>query len=160
VNFHVTLHNPSPQGQVFGLSVRGVPASWVHFPGGYALDGNGSADVELTFTPNVSAELGDYAFQVTASYGFSDSNLIGAGTDGVSGTLTVAGQADVPTYLNAHGVVASLAAAEATGGQGTSAVYVARLINTGSAAETFALAAALPPGVTGAFSQDAVDVPP
>jgi uncharacterized membrane protein len=161
VTFHITLDNPSSLGQEFHLSVAGVPANWVSLqPTDVGIDGNGSTSVTLKFTPNVTAELGDYGFHVAAGYGFGDASQIGAGTDGVNGTLTVAGSAPVPSYLNAHGVTASITPAQATAGQGTPAVYIVRLINTGSVAETFALAAALPTGVAGTFSQNVVDVPP
>ena len=60
----------------------------------------------------------------------------------------------------AHGVVAMLIPVQATAGQGTSARLVVRSNNTGSALETFALSAALPPGLTGTFAQDTIAVPP
>jgi uncharacterized membrane protein len=158
--FHVRLTNPSSLNETFGLAVKGVPASWIHVPAAVGIVGGGSADVELQFTPNVSADLGNYGFQVTASYGFGDPNVINPGSDSVQADLAVAGHADVPSYLDAHGVVVTLTPARATAGQGTLAGDVVRLINTGSAVETFALAAALPSGVTGAFSQNVIDVPP
>ena len=67
----------------------------------------------------------------------------------------------VPPDAAAHGIVATLTPASASAGQGTSARYVVRLTNTGSATETFALAVqGLPAGVAAAFAQDTVDVPP
>ena len=161
VTFHVTLQNPSPFSQVFHLSVKGAPASWLSLqPADFVITGNGSAAAVLTLNPNVSAELGDYQFQVTAGFGFGDPAFISAGSDTVQGTLIVAGQADVPSYLQAHGVVATLSPSQASAGQGTSAAYVVQLINTGSADETFSLAASLPPDVVGTFAQGTVDVPP
>ena len=147
---------------VFGTKgVTGVPAEWVSMQPDILLTGNSSGTVVLEFTPNATAELGDYGFQVTASYGFGNSNFISLGSDKVQETLVVAGQAGVPSYLNAHDVVASITPSQATAGQGDSASYSVQLINTGSADDTFSLAAAgLPPGVSASFGQTTIDVPP
>src|SRR5262249_7549802 len=63
VTFDVILHNPSSFAQVFGLSVKGVLPNWVHLPGGILVTGDGTAHVQLQFTPNAAADLGDYGFQ-------------------------------------------------------------------------------------------------
>jgi uncharacterized membrane protein len=161
VTFHLTLHNPTPFNEGFSLFVKGVPANWVHMPSAVEIEGNGSTDVTLQIAPTVTAELGDYGFQVTASYGFVDPTFANSGSDTVQGTLTVAGQPAARPYLEAHGVVASLTPAQASAGQGTSATYTVQLINTGSADDTFTLAVqGLPTGVTAAFAQSSVDVPP
>src|SRR5262249_9414379 len=122
--------------------------------------GNGTASVELDFTPNATAELGEYGFQVKASYGFGDASYIGPGVDTVKGTLVVAGQADT-SYLAAHGIVATLAPSQASAGQNSTAGYVVQLTNTGSAQDSYELAVTgLPSGVTASFGQAAIDVPP
>src|SRR5262249_4741737 len=82
--------------------------------------------------------------------------------DAAPGDLVVAGS---PPALDAdsHGVVASLTPATAppTAGQGTSARYTVHLVNTGSADDMFSLAATgLPAGITAAFAQNSVEVPP
>ncbi len=158
--FQITVKNPSSQGQILYLSVVGVPASWINVQNGVSIVGNGSATVELQFTPNASAELGTYMFQVSVSYNFAAAGFISTGYDTVQGTLIVAGRPIIPPYLEAHGVVETLTPAQATVGQGTSTAYTVQLINTGSADETFALAATLPSGIAGTFSQETVDVPP
>jgi uncharacterized membrane protein len=162
VTFHVTVDNPTSFNQTFFLSVTGVPGGWVSLqPAAVVITGNSSASAVLEFTPNATAELGDYGFQVKATYGFGDPSFIGLGVDTVQGTLVVAGQADVPSYLEAHGVVASLKPVQPTAGQGTSASYAVHLINTGSADDTFSLTAAgLPAGVSATFGQSTIDVPP
>jgi hypothetical protein len=79
----------------------------------------------------------------------------------VQGTLTVAGPADVPSFLEAHGIVATLTPSQATAGQGTAAQYVVQLINIGSTDDTFGLAVTgLPAGVTASFGATTIDVPP
>ena len=49
---------------------------------------------------------------------------------------------------------------QASAGQGTTANYIVEVINTGSTAEEFSLAATLPPGISGVFGENTVDVPP
>jgi uncharacterized membrane protein len=161
VTFHITLHNPSPFNEGFGLSVKGLPESWVHMTSAVEIVGNGFADVTLQITPNATADLGDFGFQVMASYGFVDPTFANSGSDTVLGTLTVTGKPVARPYIQAHGVVASLAPSGASAGQGTSATYTVQVINTGSAVDTFALAVqGLPAGVTGSFAQTTVEVPP
>jgi hypothetical protein len=161
VAFHVTLSNPSPFNEIIFLSVEGVPGNWVSLqPTAVGITGYGTGSAELDFTPNATAELGEYGFQVKASYGFGDASYIGLGVDTVRGTLVVAGQADT-SYLAAHGIVATLAPSQASAGQNASAGYVVQLTNTGSAQDSYDLAlAGLPSGVTASFGQASIDVPP
>ncbi|HXG10326.1 MAG TPA: hypothetical protein VNK04_11225 [Gemmataceae bacterium] len=152
-SFTVTLTNPTAAQVTYTLSVRGVPAGWVSLPPSVVVGPNGSATVTLRLTPEVFATLADYGFVVAAQ-----GNNGAAGT--VQGTLTVAGQPASRPDPEAHGVVLALTPAQATAGQGTSAAFVVRVTNTGSALDTFSLSANLPPGVTAVFEQDAVEVPP
>lgn len=79
--------------------------------------------------------------------------------DTVGGSLTVAGVAIMPDSQS-HGVVASLRSNTATAGQGVPATFTVRVINNGSATDTFNLTAALPAGFNAAFEQTSVVVPP
>ncbi|MBX9622479.1 MAG: hypothetical protein K2X82_01560, partial [Gemmataceae bacterium] len=149
--YAVTLANPTAADVTYTLSAQGVPAGWVGLPPTAAVPANGTADVTLTLTPPAFAALQDYGFSVTAT--------AGGATGSAPATLTVAGTPVAPDP-ESHGVVVRLMTATATAGQGVSARYVVRLTNTGSATETFALTAALPAGVTGAFDRASVEVPP
>jgi uncharacterized repeat protein (TIGR01451 family) len=165
--YDITLQNTTAQLHDYSLQIKGVPLSWVTLPAGImsapgngflALQPNSSVDVKLQLTSNASAVLGSYGFTVIT---IADATGLPLGAkDTAQGTLTLAGQPVIQPYLQAHGVVATLTPAQATAGQGTSATYTVRLINTGSADDTFSLAATLPAGVTGTFAQDTVDVPP
>ena len=152
--FDVNLQNPTDSPVTYTLSVQGVSSSWVNLAPTVMVAANGSADVPLTLTADEFASLASYGFTVVAA---ADTGYTGI----VQGTLTLAGPPAVQPDPEAHGVVVSLTPAEASAGQGTAARYVLQLTNTGSADDTFALAAAgLPAGVTAAFSQTTVEVPP
>jgi uncharacterized membrane protein len=165
--YDIRLQNTTAQLHDYSLQITGVPSSWVTLPAGImtspgfgflALQPNSSVEVKLQLTSNASAVLGTYGFTVITRADISGSAAVA--TDTAQGTLTLAGQPADQSYLQAHGVVATLTPAKASAGQGTSATYTVQLVNTGSADETFSLAATLPSGVTGTFSQDTVDVPP
>ena len=116
----------------------------------------------LEFTPNATAELGDYGFQVTASYGFGDASFYQHG-DGYRAGDAHRGRPGRRHQLTWRrtGSWRRSRPPQASAGQGTSAAYVVQLTNTGSADDTFALAiAGLPPGVTASFGQTTIDVPP
>jgi hypothetical protein len=152
VAYSVRLTNPTASAVNYALSVRGVPAGWVALPSSVSVGANGSATVTLQLTPAAFTLLSDYGFTVTAQGN-------NGAEDSVSGSLTVAGTT-VPDPAS-HGVVVSLTPAQATAGQGTSAGFVVRVTNAGSATETFTLSlAGLPAGVAAQFSQASVTVPP
>jgi len=152
--YTVALTNPTGSQVTYDLSVLGVASDWVAFPSSVTVGAHDSVDETLTLTSDSIAALGDYGFTVTAD-----------GDDGsaasVSGNLVVQGQPTSEPDPNSHGIVATLTPSQATAGQGTSAQYVVQLTNTGSADDTFALAATgLPSGVTASFGQTTIDVPP
>jgi uncharacterized repeat protein (TIGR01451 family) len=151
--YDVTLLNPTSSPVTYALAVGGVPASWVNLPAAVTVGASGSDDVSLVLTSDSFAALSDYGFTVSAS-----------GNNGamasVRGDLILQGQ-PVPPDPQSHGIVASLSPAQATAGQGTSAQFIVQLTNTGSADDTFSLAATgLPSGVTASFGKTTIDVPP
>ena len=77
----------------------------------------------------------------------------------MQGDLVLLGT-QTPPDPDSHGIVVTLTPSQGTAGLRTSTTYTVQLTNTGSADDTFSLADALPPDVTGTFSQDTVDVPP
>ncbi len=152
-SYDVTLLNPTSSPVTYDLSVLGVPANWVNFPTSVTVAANGSADLPLVLMSDPFAALGDYGFTVAAS-----------GNNGsmasVEGDLVLEGQAVTPDP-NSHGIVAALTPSTVTAGQATSAQYVVQLTNTGSADDTFSLAATgLPSSVMASFGESSVDVPP
>jgi len=150
--YTVTVTNPRSLEDTFYLSVVGVPASWVKLPFSVTVAANSSEQVTLTLTSDPFAAVGDYGFTVTSEDDY-------ATEDSVHGDLILAGTPTIDPA--AHGVVLTLTPAQATAGQGTAASYVVQLTNTGSADDTFMLATAgLPAGITAAFSQASLDVPP
>ena len=151
--YTVTLTNPTDAAVTYSLSVVGVPAGWVNLPASVAVATAGRTDVTLRLSPAAFAVLADYGFVVVASAPTGASGT-------VEGTLAVAGPAILPDPQS-HGVVAVITPAQVTAGQGTAGVFVVRVTNAGSATTTFQLSAlGLPPGVTAAFAQSSVTVPP
>ena len=144
--------NPTGSPIAYNLSVQGVPANWVNLPSSVTVTG-ASADVPLVLTSDSFAATGDYGFSVTAT----DSSGASAS---VQGDLVLQGRPFCPTP-NRTGSWRRSPPAQATAGQGTAANFVVQLTNTGSAADTFLLAAAgLPTGSTVTFGQSSVTVPP
>jgi len=152
--YTLTLTNPTSQPITYGLSVQGVPSRWVNLPSSVTVDANGTASETLTLTSDSFSSVGNYRFAVTAW-------ATGGASQSVLGTLTLAGMPAVLPQTGAQGVVADLTPAQATAGQGTQASYVVQLTNTGSADDTFSVAAlGLPTGVVADFGQSTIDVPP
>jgi uncharacterized membrane protein len=116
-----------------------------------------TVDLPLSLTPYSFQALGDYTFAVTAQ------DYTGRVHGSAASKLTVAGENVEPIFADsdAHGVVLALTPSLASVGQGQSAHYVLRLINTGSIDESYTLqAAGLPDGVNADFGRSYVDVPP
>ena len=152
-SYDVTVLNPTNNPVTYGLSVQGVPSSWVSVEPSVTVGANGSVEVPLVLKSDAFAALADYGFTVSAD-----------GNDGalasVDGDLVLQGQ-PVPPDPESHGIVAILTASQATVGQETSAHDVVQLTNTGSADDTFSLAVTgLPASVTATFGETTVDVPP
>lgn len=149
--FIVTVNNPSDTPAEFDLAVAGLPAEWVSLDQTVSVPANGSVQLPLEVSADVFAELGQRGLTVivtsAAQQGF------------VQGTLELTGPAPI-VDPHSHGVVVALTSIRETAGQETSAAYTVRITNTGSATETFSLSAALPAGVSGAFSHSTIIVPP
>jgi uncharacterized membrane protein len=150
--YDITVNNPVDYNTGYSFAVQGLPASWVNVSSSPLLSPGSSAEVPLLLTPPPNALPGTYQFVLVAS---------GAGAqEAAHASLTVAGT-PIPLDPEAHGIIATLTPAQASAGQGTAAQYTVQLTNTGSADDTFSLATSgLPAGVTAAFSQASVDVPP
>lgn len=152
--YNLTLHNPTGSQVTYTLSVQGVPSQWLALAPAVTVGAQGTAVVPLTLTAEPLTPPGTYDFIVTAS---SASGTTGS----VLGTLILQGAPVLPPADPvARGVVVSLSAAQVTAGQGTPVPIVLRVTNTGSAVDTFTLAAGVPTGVTAAFTATAVEVPP
>jgi uncharacterized membrane protein len=150
--YTVTLTNPTNRFLSFTLSTSGVPSSWVDIPRNVIVDANSTKTETLRITSPASTPNGSSDFVV-----FASANGAAQGT--AQGTLVLDGVPITPDSA-AHGVVATITPTTAIAGQGTDAVYVVRLTNTGSETETFALSSVLPVGVTGAFESTLVTIPP
>jgi uncharacterized membrane protein len=150
-SFTVNLSNPTNAPITYSLAVFGVPPDWIDLIPTVTIPANSSTTVPLTVASDSFAALADYGLTVTATAGTVHAS--------VQGTLTLAGSPVLPDP-ESHGIVVTLTPSTATAGQTTSAKYVVRLTNTGSAVETYTLTAALPASVAGTFSQSTVTVPP
>jgi len=153
-SFQLTVSNPAAAGVTYSLSVQGVPPAWVQLVPEVFVPAHGTVNLPLTLVSDPFAALADHGFVVTAAAG---------GTSGsVEGTLTLAGLPLLPEADPvARGVVVSLNPTQAVAGQGTAARFTARVTNTGSTADTFALSAAgLPAGVAVTLGDDVLEVPP
>ncbi len=147
--------NPTNSPVTYNLSVQGVPASWVNLVSTITVPANSTAPVHvpLTLTSDTSAAAADNGFTVTAS---GDNGA----TAFVHGDLILQGTPVLPS-VESSGVVVALTPAQASAGPGTTATYQVQVTNTGSAEDTFNLAAVgLPSTVTATFSQTTIDVPP
>ena len=151
-SYTVTLTNPTDRFLRFTLSTSGVPSSWVDLTRDVIVDANSTKSETLKITAPASTPNGSSDFVV-----FASANGAYQGT--AQGTLVLDGVPITPDSA-AHGVVATITPTTAIAGQGTDAIYVVRLTNTGSETETFTLSSALPVGVTGAFESTLVTIPP
>ena len=152
-SYTLKVANPTNAAVTYALAMMGVPASWSNVEASVTVPANGSVDVPFTLTSDSLSALASYGFTITARAGTR-------AIDQVQGTLTLEG-ASVFANTDAHGIVATLTPGQASAGQGTSARYVVRITNTGSALETFDLSASgLPPGVSITFAESFIDVPP
>jgi uncharacterized membrane protein len=145
-----SVSTPTP----FNISIVGLPTAWVNVPSMVTVQPFHYLDVPLVVLPPFGAPVGNYDFTVVVS---------GLGqTDSYQVRLVLAGQPVLPTIdPDAHGVVAALTPSSTSAGQGTTGRYMVRVTNTGSASDTFTLAATgLPAGIRAVFDQTSVAVPP
>ena len=152
--YTVTIENPAATDVIYDLSVAGVPLDWVNLPTPLFVAAGTSASVDLTLTSDPFAALSEFGFVVTATTAGVASS--------VEGALVLAGDPLLPAADPiANGVVVSVTPVTATAGQGTAANYVARVTNTGSAADDFVLfATGLPASFVVAFDSGIFTVPP
>jgi uncharacterized membrane protein len=151
--YTLTLTNPTATDVTYNLSIRGVPDAWVDLPPTVTVAARGTTTIPVILTPGAFDPLGTFGFVInaTAASGASGS---------VQGELVLDGVPVVPVAdPDAHGVVLALIPGQATAGTGTTASYVVRVVNTGSATELFTLSTSLPPGVNGLLGQTTVEVP-
>ena len=153
-SYTLTVRNPTATAVTYSLAVQGVPAAWVGLASQITVGAHSEASVPLTLTSGAFDPLGEVGFTIVA-----DTNT---GTSGsVHGSLVLEG---IPLVTapdpEAHGVVLSLIQSQATAGQGTTASFVVRVVNTGSSVETFTLTTMLPPGVSGELGQTVVALSP
>jgi hypothetical protein len=152
--YTVSLFNPSSQAITYDLSVQGVPSRWVNLPASVTVAAKGTDSETLVLSSDPFSSIGDHGFAVTA-------DAADGASQSVLGTLTLAGAPAVSPQTEAHRVVADLTPSQATAGQGTEARFIVQVTNTGSADDTFSLAAAgLPRGVTASFAETTINVPP
>lgn len=166
VTYTLLVRNPTAGPVTYILALQGVPRSWVvDFPPVVAVPAQGTTQIAVVLKSDAAALAGSHGFVVTASADTGARSV-------VHGALLLAGAPvleppigvrpdvgqDVPSV--ARGVVLELTPGQAIAGQGTTARYVVRVINTGNATETFALTGLLPAGVQGSLGQQNVEVPP
>jgi uncharacterized membrane protein/transglutaminase-like putative cysteine protease len=151
-SYTVNLSNPTSNAVAYNLAVEGLAATWVSLSSTVSVPAGGMTSVPLTITSSPFAIAGDIGFAVTAT---SPSGAAGS----VQGDLVVAGQPESPDP-NSHGIAVALSPGQASAGQGTSAVYVVELTNTGSADDSFSFSVAgLPAGVTANFGESRLNIP-
>lgn len=155
--YTLTVHNPTNATVTYDLAVTGISANWVTLPSSITVSAQGQTTVPLTIQTEASATPGSYAFVVSASissvvqgtvqasFALSGPGSAGAGSDGSS---------------TANGIATVLTPATATAGQGTTASFTLQVSNTGNVADTFALSAVVPAGVTASFDRSLIAVEP
>ncbi|MBL3601376.1 MAG: outer membrane beta-barrel protein [gamma proteobacterium endosymbiont of Lamellibrachia anaximandri] len=149
--YTVTLMNPAATAMTYDLGLQGLPPEWVTLQATVEVPATGSIDLPLTVRADALASLGEHGFAVTAATaggarGLAYSRLV------LEGTAVI--QAEI------HGVVITLTPLQDTAGQGTSATYRVRIINTGNVTETYELTGQLPVGIQGLFGETSVTVAP
>jgi uncharacterized repeat protein (TIGR01451 family) len=149
VAYTVALSNPLTTSATYTLSVDGLTGMTTSLASSVTVGAGQTVAVPLTVNVPAGATPGTDAFDVSAQ---TDQGA----TDSVDGQLTVQAQIDLP----APAANLALVPAQATVGQGTSAVYALTLTNPGDSTETYTLSGSFPAGVTATFSQTNVTVPP
>jgi hypothetical protein len=143
--------NPGTTDTTYALSLQGIPGGWSNLPSSVQVPAGGETDVPLTFTSDAFAPAADNTFVISATAG---------GVAGlVQGDLLLAGSPVQPSAV-ARGIVVTIIPIQATAGWVTPAQFVAQLVNTGSASDTFAITSSLPAGIDPAFQITTVVVPP
>lgn len=149
----VSVHNPAATPVTYALSVAGLPIAWADLAAQVIVPAGGSVDVPLLLRSDVLAPVGEHAFEVLA--------LADGGAGGsVGGTLVLAGE-PVSAAAPARGVVVTLDPVSKSTGRATPTTYTVRVVNTGSAPETFALSlSSVSPDVGRIFAANELLVPP
>ncbi|MGE0681464.1 MAG: PKD domain-containing protein [Candidatus Binatia bacterium] len=155
IDYTLVVSNPTASAVTYDLTVQGVPQAWVDLELASvdvpALD---QVFVNLTSTPDLFAQLGEYGFVVTAS---TSTGMHGS----APASLVLEGEPVIPEAdAQARGVEVALTPIQATAGQGTEAHFTVRVTNTGSETDTFTLGVIVPPGLTGTFVQNVFDIAP
>ena len=154
----LAVSNPTDADTVFDLAVAGLESTWVEIASSVSVAAGQTVDVPVVITSDPFAVTTEFGFVITASSTISGS---------VEGRLVLSGEPIVPEAAPvAHGAVLTLDRNQATVGQATSTTFTARLTNTGSSRDTFALSLSdLPAEFQAAFLHNGVsvselDVPP
>lgn len=152
--FLALIDNPTLEDREFTISIDGVPQEWVQQVSSVFVFGRGTGFVGFSIQADPFAPLATYAFTVTAT---SD-QIVGA----VGGDVTLVGDPSLPEAQgDSHALVSELLPNSATIGQGGSKTFVVRLINAGNAVDIINLSAFdIPPGFTGKFSEDFIELAP
>ena len=153
--YNLTVKNPAASPVSYELSIQGIPATWAQLDSPLLLEANEERTIALPIAVDPFTATGLRSLVITA---LGDNGARGA----VQGDLVIDGDPVIPAAdSNAHGVIMSLTPANATAGQGTSARYTVRVINTGSISETFRLDTTfLPANFVAVFDNAAITVPP
>ena len=111
-------------------------------------------DLPLTLRSDPFAPVATFSFVINAAVSGTSSS--------VEGALILVGEPMLPeAHPESRGVVLGLDPRQAIAGQGTAANFRARVTNTGSVVDSFALSVTgLPAGFTVTFAQSSFEVPP
>ena len=151
--YDVSVRNPGAGPVTYDLSVLALPPGWVDFPSSVLVGAGEEAQLELSVSPSPYALAGDYELSVVAESG----TIVGS----ASALLEVAGASVLPPPMpEAAGVVVQVSPPQATGGQGTPARFLVRVINTGSSTDTFELGGIFPAGFSALFAEPTVTLQP
>jgi hypothetical protein len=149
VAYNVTLTNPLSNDVTYMLSTSGLAAYTVDLASSVDVPAGQMVTVPLSVMIPAGAIVGSQVFEVIAQ-------TASGAVDSVEGQLTVAANVVIPQSA----VNVALTPAQASAGQGTTAVYTLTVTNVGEATDTYALSGVFPMGVTANFSPSTITVPP
>jgi large repetitive protein len=151
--FTVTVNNPTDAPVTHNLSVQGVPSQWVTIASSVTVLAQDSVQVPLALRSETGSPVSENGFVVSI-----DDPVTSVSRSTVQGTLNLAGSPLLPSS-DTLAVIMDLNPPTASGGQGNSTTYVARVTNTGNVTDTYTLTGNFPAGFTGVFAQASVEVP-
>ncbi|WFP48581.1 PKD domain-containing protein [Methylomonas sp. EFPC3] len=154
VSFNVSVQNLLNQPDQFALSITGLPDGSYTLPESVDIAAGATGAVTLTVNLPANTGAGELGFTVNAvsTAGVKDFAL---GNIAVSEAPAVG-----DTVLDNQALDLRLTPPSQSAGQGTFATYTVRLFNAGNVEDTYTLAADLPEGFSGVFSESAVTLSP